>query len=565
MASPSKRRKRVEPSPVSKFRHLSTRLARKPDFVIFLASFAIALVSALYLLSRNPYSLLYYGDSISHLVISRKVIDSITPGYAQLGTVWLPLNHIMMLPFIWNNYLFHTGLAGTIVSGFSMAVTDAMLFRIAKFQFNSTRAGVLASILYLLNPSVLYMGIIPMAEAPFVMFFILAVYYLQMWYHSTDTWKQYRSILKCSLAISLATLTRYEGWILPFALIFVLFLVLVVVRKEGWKARTRAFLVVAVAYSSLGPIAWALWNYAIFRDPLAFVDSPYSAQNQALGRPFRAHLFLQPLNSLRVMGEVANSMYGMEALAVALVGLAVYLIMRWRTGKLTFSVLTLFALLAPVLATFAAMVEGSGEIYPYQGGFFNGEFLVFLYPFVVFCSVALVMFFARRRELGFKILSGFVAALIVASFGYTFVQQPLVFGKTTAMNDPLGGSSVNQADLQLANELGSTVHGGHIVLYTLSGSASEIMLLSNLDLKSFIVLGSGQYWNTSQRSPWVYGTYLVWARQPNWEIEALYNYWQANSTILSEHYQLIYQNSAYYLFQNRTEPDYSISLNTTLP
>ncbi len=555
------------PSQASQLRHLSTRLARKPEFVILPASIAIALVSALYLLSRNPYSLLYYGDSISHLVISRKVIDWITPGYAQLGTVWLPLPHTMMLPFIWNDYLFHTGLAGTIVSALSMAVTNVLLFRIAKFQFNSTKAGILASILYLLNPSVLYMGIIPMTEAPFMMFFILAVYYLQMWHYSTDTWKQYRNILKCSLAVSLATLTRYEAWILPFALVFVLFLVLVLLRKEGWKARTRALLVVAVAYSSLGPIAWALWNYAIFRNPLAFVDSPYSAQNQALAKPFSAHLFLQPLNSLRIMGEVASSMYGMQVLAVALVGLVVYLAMRWRTGRLTFSVLTLLILLVPALATFAAMVEGSGEIYPYQGGFFNGRFLVFLYPFLVFCSVALVVFFARRKELRFKILSVVVATLVVSSFGYTFVQQPLVFGKTTAMNGtspyPLG-TSVDQADLQLANELASTVRGGHVVLYTPSGASSEIMLLSNLDLKSFIALGSGQYWNTSQRFPWVYGTYLVWTRQPNSEIEALQNYWQANSTILLEHYQLVYQNTAYDLFQNRTRPDYSLASNTTL-
>ncbi|MHB8566079.1 MAG: glycosyltransferase family 39 protein [Nitrososphaerales archaeon] len=537
-------------------------LAKKPELIIFASNFTIALISAFYLLSKDPYSLLYYGDSISHLVISRRIIDWITPGIAQLGTVWMPLPHMMMLPLVWDNYLFHTGLAGTIVSAVSMAITNVFIFRMVKLQFNSTKAGILASTLYLLNPSVLYMGIIPMTEAPFMMFFVLACYYLQMWYYSTDTRIQYRNILKCSIAVSLATLTRYEAWILPFALIFVLVFVLVIVRKEGRKPRTGSFLTVALAYSSLGPIAWILWNYAIFRDPLAFVDSPYSAQSQALTRPFRAHLFLQPLNSLRIMGEVAYSMYGLQVLSLALVGVAIYLGMRWRKGKLTLGALTMLTLSAPVLATFASMVEGSGEIYPVQVGFFNARFLTFLYPLLVFCSVALVMFFARNKELRFKIASVIIAGLVVASFGYTFVQQPLVFGKTTAMSDTLPyplGSSTPQANLELGNQLASRVLGGHVVLYVASADAAEIMLLSNLDLKSFIAVGAGLYWNTSESYPWVYGTYLVWTRQSNSEVETLYNYWQGNSTLLMEHYQLVYQNSLYDLFQNRTALDYSLA------
>src|SRR5690242_5209130 len=34
--------------------------------------------------------ILYYGDAQSHLNLSRSILDSRTPGYDQLGTVWLP-------------------------------------------------------------------------------------------------------------------------------------------------------------------------------------------------------------------------------------------------------------------------------------------------------------------------------------------------------------------------------------------------------------------------------------------------------------------------------------------
>jgi hypothetical protein len=59
---------------------------------------------------------LAYSDSISHMMIARRVFASSTPGLAQLGTVWLPLNHILMLPFAWNDTLFRDGFAGTFPS-----------------------------------------------------------------------------------------------------------------------------------------------------------------------------------------------------------------------------------------------------------------------------------------------------------------------------------------------------------------------------------------------------------------------------------------------------------------
>ena len=58
--------------------------------------------------------ILYYGDAESHLNISRGLIDSATPGYDQLGTVWLPVLHVICLPLVGNRTLWVTGLAGTI-------------------------------------------------------------------------------------------------------------------------------------------------------------------------------------------------------------------------------------------------------------------------------------------------------------------------------------------------------------------------------------------------------------------------------------------------------------------
>ena len=48
----------------------------------------------------HQHSILYFGDAESHLNIARRIIDSRTPGYGQLGTVWLPLPHLLVLPFV---------------------------------------------------------------------------------------------------------------------------------------------------------------------------------------------------------------------------------------------------------------------------------------------------------------------------------------------------------------------------------------------------------------------------------------------------------------------------------
>ena len=65
-----------------------------------------------------------------------------------------------------------------------------------------------------------------MMEAPFMMFFMMTAYYALNWYslhqNGKDIWLQYRSILKCGIAISAATLTRYEAWFFPIGLVLMI-------------------------------------------------------------------------------------------------------------------------------------------------------------------------------------------------------------------------------------------------------------------------------------------------------------------------------------------------------
>src|SRR5881396_3959467 len=74
----------------------------------------ISLASFFFYFHRGE--LLLYGDAVAHINIARRVFDSRTPGPLQLGTVWLPLPHLLMLPFIASRWMWRTGIGGAIPS-----------------------------------------------------------------------------------------------------------------------------------------------------------------------------------------------------------------------------------------------------------------------------------------------------------------------------------------------------------------------------------------------------------------------------------------------------------------
>src|SRR5271169_4949143 len=71
-----------------------------------------------------------YGDGLAHMEGARRIFDSITPGYEEIGSVWLPLYHLLCAPLAINDFLWRTGLAGSFVSSTAFALTCYLLFRL---------------------------------------------------------------------------------------------------------------------------------------------------------------------------------------------------------------------------------------------------------------------------------------------------------------------------------------------------------------------------------------------------------------------------------------------------
>src|SRR6266516_2860292 len=179
------------------------------DYTAWVVALLAALLSvAAYVVTDRLGGVLLYTDSKSHLMIARRVIMSTSPGLAQLGSVWLPLPHLLMLPLTWNTTLYHNGFAGSIVSMGAYVATAVLVYKITFTLTDSKIASAVAAGVFALNVNMLYMQSTPMTEALLFCMMAATVYCIQQWAH-TD---QYRYLIAGGVAAFLATLTRYESW-----------------------------------------------------------------------------------------------------------------------------------------------------------------------------------------------------------------------------------------------------------------------------------------------------------------------------------------------------------------
>jgi cellulose synthase/poly-beta-1,6-N-acetylglucosamine synthase-like glycosyltransferase len=264
-------------SPGQKQAQLVAKKAKVRDLWLFatiIISCITSIVACRYYFLNNE--ILLNPDAHSHLRISRSVFDSLTPGLAQLGSVWLPLPHILMWPFIWNNYLWHSGLAGSFVAMPCYVAAAIYLFLAAKRITRNSAASFVGTLVFIFNPNVLYLQTTPLSETVCMVTFIAACYYFLVWIQE-DTLK---SLVLTSGCIFLATLARYDGW--PLFVALLCFIPLVGLFKHHRFPRIQGNVITFVILGGLGIGLWLIWNKLIFGDPLYFQHGIYSSQAQQM-------------------------------------------------------------------------------------------------------------------------------------------------------------------------------------------------------------------------------------------------------------------------------------------
>jgi 4-amino-4-deoxy-L-arabinose transferase-like glycosyltransferase len=255
-------------------------VGREARFVGLVAAFLGILAFAY--CSRHDL-LLLYGDAVAHLHIARRVFDSLNPGFRQLGSVWLPLPHLLMIPFVQRMAWWQSGLAGAIPSIGCYILGCVGIYRLARLWIGA-RTAAIAALFYGLNPGLLYMQTTAMTEPLFLAEMIWAALLLAEFCRSLesaaeraqDDSRAARLLVGAGLVLVAAVYTRYDGWI--FATFAWVVAAAAMWRSKKWRGRAGGAFVLFTAVLAVAPLLWMAYNARQFGDPLDFLRGPYSAR-----------------------------------------------------------------------------------------------------------------------------------------------------------------------------------------------------------------------------------------------------------------------------------------------
>ena len=255
-------------------RDRKSRIRRDQLYLAGLAS--IVSLSALVFYYRHN-AILLYGDAVAHINIARRVFDSRTPGLVQLGTVWLPLPHLLDIPWIVNDHWWRSGVGASIPSMIAYVAGTLGIFRLVR-GLASRAAAWIAALIYALNPNLIYMQATAMTESLYLALFIWSVVHFAEFVQQTgdDAKKARWSLENCGLLVAAAMLVRYDGWFL--ALILAISALLILLRQRAFAGPLRRGFVNFVVLTGLIAGLWLAYNHAAFDNSLEFANGPYSAR-----------------------------------------------------------------------------------------------------------------------------------------------------------------------------------------------------------------------------------------------------------------------------------------------
>ena len=153
-------------------------------------------------------------------MVSRRILDSITPGWEQIGAVWLPLPHVLNMVPMQLDAAYRTGAFAILVSVLALGVGAAAIAAMVMRLTGSRAGAVLGAVLFATNPNILYLHATPMTEPLLFGTTLVCAWLLTDWATGTSLVVSRR----LGWWMVAACLTRYEAWpvvgtLVPLALL----------------------------------------------------------------------------------------------------------------------------------------------------------------------------------------------------------------------------------------------------------------------------------------------------------------------------------------------------------
>lgn len=520
------------------------------DNLLVIITTSISLIAFLYFYFHGHQNL-SYDDAISRLNIARKIIDSITPGIGQLGAIWLPFPTILMIPFIWNNFLWHSGIAGAIISETAFIFGAVYLKKTTYLITKNVDASILVWLIFVTNINVLLFQTMAMSESLFLSSIIMTLYFLTRWMLD----QKIINFLFAAFFVMIGTLTRYEGYF-----VLVGSLVTISVRLVMLNLRNRNFpkiegmILLFLSIATYGIFLWCLYCLIFFKNPLFWLNL-YSGNQDTL-IPTASHQ-RNLLNSFSSYTQITVWMSGLIVSFLGFIGYLMLILIFIKELRMKHDINRYLPLITISTILFLLLIYGyqKGYIPPvdFQAitlqhilskrfDFFppsaNGSNLpnirygLEMLPFIAI----FVSFFAARARILFL-----VTLFLICFQVYTNYQTKLLLQFSIPY-------TARYNILPAAVWLKSHYANGLILV---SDSTNEdFMFETGLTYNRFIYEGTRQYWYSSLKDPSMYATWVVYqTRIPG---DLVYeSMTPSGNAILEKKFKLVYSDKkGYYIYHH---------------
>lgn len=403
---------------------------------------------------------LSHYDAKAHLVVARRILDSLTPGWEQVGAVWLPLPHLVNMLPVQVDALYRTGLFAVMVSMACHALAAVSIATTVVSATASRSAAIAAAALFATNPNVLYLQSTPMTEP--------MLFGLSAWQVSLATRWVVRGDLTLPRALGwasvLACLTRYEAWPITAACI--------TASAFAWWRRGKSIRALAPVFGRLllFPIMAILGFMAFSRLTVGewFVSGGFFVPDETLRG--------QPMAALSLIVEGARALGGDWLVGMAVVSALVTLLAGIGSpGR------------APLLIGLSLFAAAALPVSAYLAG----------HPFRIRYEIALIVAAALAIGLAIGLLKRAAPALAVLATVLVVIDMPPFWSEAPMVREAQLDPNT-PARKQVTDCLSAHYRGGPVMASMGSlGHYMHEMSASGFAIRDFLHEGNGPLWDSA--------------------------------------------------------------------
>ena len=444
----------------------------------------LGLIAAAAFAGGTAAALFYHGlgltlshyDSRGHLIVARRIVDSITPGWQQIGAVWLPLPHLLNAVPVQIDWFYRTGASAVLISLVSFVLATTAIAWIAGALTGSSAAALVAAAVFALNPNVVYLQATPMTEPLLLGLTLVGVALLIAHVHDGK-----RSALT-GVVLALACLTRYEAWPITYVALAAAAWAIWRHGETTWSAARRIARIAACPTAAI--IAFAIFSRIVVGRWFVSTDF-FVPENKALGLP---------LVAVKEIAWGTRELSGRVLVVLAAAGGAALVAFGFASRRRATALIALSPLAAAAVP-WAAFVDG----HP-----FRIRYMVPMLAMEAIAVGALVGFAGGPKRPALR-----YAAVALALAAALFELHP--FDKQAPMVVEAQWDRVNVAPRRAVTNCLRARYRGETIMASM-GSLGHYMQETSRDgfnLRDFLHEGNGDIWLAALEQPRSYAGWLL--------------------------------------------------------